>query len=189
MPDPLDEQGPFSAWARDPELSAAGSRYRAELRAEAAAYEQLAAKDRLRTRSLADVAAEARARGDIVAVAVPGRSFTGALVYAAGDLACLRTAAGDDVDVHLAGVVALRVVRAVRAGGHARGPGPHGFAARLGEHEAAGTLLEIGTRVPEGGLVGRIEAVSVDHVVVSGPDDARWFVARGAIDYVLPRRP
>ncbi|HVM00782.1 MAG TPA: hypothetical protein VM324_15945 [Egibacteraceae bacterium] len=187
MPGDTDE-GDFGHWARDPDLSAAGARYRAELRAEAAVYEQLAAKDRLRGRTLGDVAAEAVARGDIIAVAVTGRSFTGQLSYAAGDLACLRTSAGETVEVHLSGAVALRVVEEVREGGHGRTPGPGTFAARLGEHEAAGTLLEIGARVPDGGLVGRIEAVGVDHVVVTGVDGARWFVARSAIDYVLPRR-
>lgn len=185
---PGHSEGPFADWARDPDLEAAGASYRAELRAEAALYEQLAARDRLRGRTLAEVAAEALARGDLVAVTVPGRSFTGTVTYAAGDLTCLRTAGGDDVDVHLGGAVALRVVRAARAGGRSRGPGPDSFAARLGEHEAAGTLLEIGARAPDGGLVGRVEAVAADHVVVADVGGGRCFVSRGGIDYVLPRR-
>lgn len=187
MPGQRDD-GAFADWSRDPDLAAAGAAYRAELRAEAAAYEELAAKDRLRGRTLADVAAEALARGDVVAVAVAGRTFTGSVTYAAGDLLCLRTAAGDEVDVRLGGDVALRVVRPVRAGGCTRPPGPSGFAARLAEHEAAGTLLEIGTRTPASGLVGRVDAVAVDHVVVTDVEGSRWFLARGAIDYVQPRR-
>lgn len=185
---PGDTEGPFRDWARDPGLAAAGAAYRDELRAEAAAYEELAARDRLRGRTLADVAAEALARGDIVAVTAAGRTFTGALVFAAGDLACLRTPAGEDVDVRLAGAVSLRVVEAVRSGGRSRGSGPATFAARLGEHESAGTVLEFGTRAPDGGLVGRVEAVAADHVVVLDTEGARSFVARDAIGYVLPRR-
>lgn len=185
---PGDTEEPFAGWARDPDLAAAGAAYRAERRAEAAAYEELAARDRLRGRSLADVAAEALARGDVVAVALTGRTFTGTVTHAAGDLACMRTTVGDDVDVHLAGLVAVRVVQAMRAGGRSRGPGPASFAARLGEHEAAGTLLEVGARVPEGGLVGRIQAVGVDHAVITDREGGAWFVARRAIDYVLPRR-
>lgn len=185
---PGDTEEPFAGWARDPDLAAAGAAYRAERRAEAAAYEELAARDRLRGRDLADVAAEALARGDVVAVAVAGRTFTGTVTYAAGDLACVRTTVGDDVDVRLGGVVAVRVVQPVRSGGRSRAPGPAGFAARLGEHEAAGTLLEIGAAVPEAGLVGRIQAVAVDHVVVADREGGEWFVARGALDYVLPRR-
>lgn len=186
---PPNTEGPFSDWARDPDLAAAGAAFRAEMRAEAAAYEELAARDLLRGRTLADVLAEALARGDLVTVTVPGRSFTGTVTYAAGDLACLRTASGDDVDVHLEGAVTLRVVEAARAGGRSRGAGPASFAARLGEHESARTLLEIGARTPPEGLVGRVEAVARDHVVVADVTGTRWFVARAAIDYVLPRRP
>lgn len=185
---PADVDGPLSGWAHDPELAAAGAAYRAELRAEAAAYEELAARDRLRGRTLADVAAEALARGDLVTITVVGRAFTGTVTHTAGDLACLRTPAGEDVDVHLAGVVALRVARPARAGGRSRGQGPASFAARLGEHEASGVVLEIGARTPEGGLVGRVEAVAADHVVVTDVEGARCFLARAAIDYVLPRR-
>lgn len=179
--------GAFSQWSRDPDLAGAAAHYRAELRAEAAEYEALAARDRLRDRSLGEVAVELLARGDVVAIALPGRSFTGTLRHAAGDLACLRTAAGEDVDVCLTGVLALRVVEAVRDGGRSRGPGAASFTARLAEHEAAATIVEVGARVPDGGVVGRIEAASHDHVVVACPDGARWFVARRAIDYVLPR--
>lgn len=183
-----DEGGPsFAEWARDPQLAAAGGAYRAELRAEAAEYERLAAKDRLRDRTLGGVAGELLVRGDVVAVMLSGRSFTGTLTHAAGDLACLRTSTGEDVDVCLSGAVALRVVEAVPAGGCGRGPGPARFAARLAEHETAGGVVEVGTRVPDGGVVGRIEAVGVDHVVVIDQDGARWFVATRAIDYVVPR--
>lgn len=183
-----DAPDPLAALASDPDVAAAGARYRAELRAEAAAYEELAARDRLRERTLADVACEALARGDIVAVTVPGRTFTGEVLHAAGDLACLRTRGGEEVDVALGGAVAIRVVEAVRAGGHRPGASPTTFAARLAEHEAAGCLVEIGARAPEAGVIGRIEAVAPDHVVVALPDGGRWFVARAAIDYVLPRR-
>lgn len=185
---PADEVGtPFAEWSRDPDLAAAGAAYRAELRAEAAEYEAVAARDRLRDRTLADAAGELLVRGDLVAVAVPGRSFTGTLTHVAGDLACLRTPAGEDVDVCLSGIVALRVVEAVPAGGCSRGPGPSSFIARLAEHEAAGGVVEIGTRAHADGVVGRIEAVGIDHLVVTDADGSRWFVATRGVDYVVPR--
>lgn len=185
MPDADD---PLAHLARDPDFAAIGARDRAERRAEAAVYEELAARDALRDRTLGAVARDALARGDVVAVSVPGRTFSGTITHAAGDLACLRTPAGEDVDVHLGGSVALRVVEPVRAGGRGPATDPPSFGARLAEHEAAGCLLEFGTRAPEGGLVGRVDAVAADHVVVATvPGGERWFVARAALDYVLPR--
>lgn len=186
---PAEDDDPLAGLARDPGFAEAGTLFRAERRAEAAEYEELAARDALRERSLGAVARDLLARGDLVAVSVQGRTFTGTLTHAATDLVCLRTPAGEDIDVRLGDQVALRVVESVRAGGSSPAADPASFAARLAEHEAAGTVLEFGTRAPDGGLVGRVVAVATDHVVVAAlPSADRWFVARTALDYVLPRR-
>lgn len=164
----------------EPETPAADQR--AEMRAEAQAYEQLAARDRLRGRGLVDVAAELVSRGDRVAVHTSSRTFTGVLVYAAGDLACLRTLGGH-VDLNLAAPLTIRVVERVAAGGVERGHGPASFAARLAEHEAAGAPVELGTRGGQGRADGVILAVGADHVVLDAEGET-WYVARAAIDYV-----
>lgn len=185
-----DEDAWLDEWARDPDLRRAGQRYEAELRAEAAEYEQLAAKDRLRDRDLAGVAAELLARGDLVTVTLTTRSFTGQVVHAAGDLACLRTPAGD-VDVHLAEKSALTVVEAARTGGCAPSSGARTFAARLAEHEAAGGFVELGAHLALGtrssgwAAVARVEAVARDHVVIVS-DGTRSFVGLSILEYVKP---
>lgn len=186
-----DEWASLARWARDPDLRQAGDRYEAELRAEAAEYELLAAKDRLRGRDLADVAGELVARGDVVTISLSSRSFTGEVVHAAGDLACLATAGGE-VDVHLGAPLAISVVERVHAGGRSRAGGPGSFAARLAEHEAAGSRVELGARLSAGAQpagwerIARVEAVARDHVVVT-VDGQPSFVALAAVDYVRLR--
>lgn len=170
--------------ADDPELAELGQAFRDELRAEAQAYEALAAKDLLRRRSLVEVAVELLHRGDRVTALAGSATFTGVVSYAAGDLACLETAAGP-VDVRLGGALALRVVERVRSGGRPLGRGPAGFTARLHEHEAAGTSLELGC-VAIGDLRGRIEAVAADHVVLVDAEGRRCFVALAALAWVRP---
>lgn len=168
------------------ELDRIERRLRAELRAEAEAYEQLAAVDLLRGRRLVDVARDAMARGDALAVTAAGRTWTGTVIHGAGDLLCLRTPAGD-VDVWLAAPLALRVVV---GGGEGRPPAgePGSFTARLFEHEAAGTLLDLGVTSLPDGLVGRLVAVALDHVVVDDRSGARWCVARSDLVWVAPLR-
>lgn len=182
------DNDPLEALAADPALQEAVAQYRSALRAEAAAYEQLAARDLLRGRRLSDVAREACARGDRVALVLPQRSFIGTVEHVAGDLACLRTPAGV-VDVSLRAPITLQVVEQIRQGGHTPGPGPASFTARLFEREAAGTFLELGGRFPSGSFVARIEAVALDHVVLSDLADRTSFVAHAALDYVTPARP
>jgi hypothetical protein len=177
---------PFEEWGADPDFERLGWHLRAELRAEAEEYERLAAVDALRGRRLGDVALELLHRGDVVAVDLAGRSFTGAVVYTAGDLLCVR-GAGSVVDVNLEAPLSLRVVERVRRGGAGRSGGPPGFKARLFEHEAAGTLVEIGCRLPVADLSGRIRAVAVDHLVVDQAGGDRRYVALRAIDYVVAR--
>lgn len=171
---------------QDPQLAAMGHRFTDELRAEQAAYEALAAKDRLRHQSLADVALELVHRGDSVAVAAGPRGFNGTLVYAAGDLACLRTATAD-VDLNLTAQLVLRVTERVRSGGVSRTGGAGSFLARLREHEAASGVVELGGPTLSTDLRGAIEAVAHDHVVLHDLDST-WHVPIGAIAYVLVTR-
>jgi hypothetical protein len=168
--------------ADDPELAALGQRFRAELRAEAEAYEQLAARALLRGRDLTDVALELLHRGDVVAAAVGKRTFSGEVTYAAGDLLCLQTPTAE-VDVWLGGPVALHVVEPVPGGGRPRGRGPSSFKARLAEHEQAGTVLEVGCPGLGVDLRGRLAAVAGDHAVVDA-DGRRWYLGLVAIGYV-----
>jgi hypothetical protein len=171
----------------DPELAALGQRFRDELRAEAAEYEELAAKDILRSRGLGDVALELLHRGDVVGVALGGRAFTGTVTYAAGDLLCLRTPSLD-VDLSLRAPLALQVVERVRAGGQARGRGPGSFLGRLRELEMALTPVELWCPALDLELRGPIVAVADDHVVIEGSEGQRWFVAREAVACVLTSR-
>jgi hypothetical protein len=169
-------------WSDDPDLARLGQEFRDELRAEAEEYEQLAAKDHLRGRRLVDVAMELVHRGDRVAVTIGEQRLTGVVTYAAGDLACVRTPAGD-VDLNLAAPLAVQVVERVRSGGAARGRGPSSFVARLHEHEAGFVPVELGCPLLPADLRGRIVAVGADHVVLDA-DGQTWFVATSAITYV-----
>ncbi|HWB73140.1 MAG TPA: hypothetical protein VG452_13070 [Egibacteraceae bacterium] len=171
----------------DAELARLSRRLRAELRAEAEAYEQLAATDLLRGRRLADVAAELVSRGDVVALGFAPWTFTGTVIYAAGDLATLRVRGGE-VDVNLGVPLYLRVVERVRAGGLDRGRGPQTFLARLAEHEAAGGAVELGSRALGEQLHGVLRAVARDHVVFVDRQAQTWYLATAAIDYVAVRR-
>lgn len=167
----------------DPQLAAAGAAFRAELRAEAAEWEQLAATDWLRRRTLADAARELLARGDRVVARVGGRAARGEVVHVGDDLACLRTAGGV-VDVRL-DAAAWQVVERVRAGGRSPAPGPKRFAARLAEHEADATAVCL-VAVDGTEAVGVIAAVAGDHVVVDGRDGSRWLLPRATLAAVWP---
>ncbi len=170
--------------AGDPELESAGAAFRAELRAEAAEWEQLAATDWLRRRTMADAARELLARGDRVAVHVGGRAAPGEVVHVGDDLACVATPAGT-VDVRLDGPAVWQVVERVRSGGRSPAGGAKRFAARLAEHEAAGApvCLVAGDGAE---VLGVIVAVAVDHVVVDCRDGARRLVPHAAIAAVWP---
>lgn len=177
---------PHLPGAGDPELETAGAMFRAELRAEAAEWEQLAATDWLRRRTMADAARELLARGDRVAVRLGGRSAQGEVVHVGDDLACVATPAGT-VDVRLDGPAVWHVVQRVRSGGRSPGGGAKRFAARLAEHEAAGAPVCL-VAGDGGEVVGVIAAVAVDHVVVDGPDGSRWLMPHAAVAAVWPAR-
>jgi hypothetical protein len=167
----------------DPDLQRLDAAVSAEFRAEAQAYERLAALDHLRSRRLDDVALELLHRGDVVAVEFACCTFAGTVVYAVADLLCLRTRTVQ-VDVWLEASLTLHVLERVRAGGLSRGVGPGSFKARLFEHEAAGTEVVIGRREHPAELKGRIRAVAQDHVVVDVGRRPQCYVPLRIIDYI-----
>jgi hypothetical protein len=154
-------------------------------RAEDEAYEELAARDLLRGRDLADVTLALLHCGDEVAVHVAGRRFQGSLVHAAGNVACLGTTLGT-VDLHVGPATTWQVIARSRRGGIGRAGQTSSFKARLREHEAVGALLQLGLTAPDDTLIARLAAVATDHVVVDEPDGNRWFVPLSRLAWVLP---
>jgi len=177
---------PFEALRADADLVRAEQAWRDELRAEAEEYEALAARDLARSRSLVDVAIALCHRGDVVEVSLAGATFRGEVTYAAGDLACLSTAAGE-VDVRLGAPLLLRVVQRTRRGGRPLGRGPSSFTARLAEYEATGERLLVGLLPTGAELDGRVAAVAVDHVLLDTAHGDAVHVAATAVGWV--RRP
>ena len=156
--------------------------FRAAARAEAEASEREAAQLAMRTRSLADVAFEAMSRGDTLAVAAGGKTFTGRVGYAAGDLMTLETGLGR-IDVNLAGPVAIQVVERARSGGRARAEGPGGFRGRLLEHEGA-REVEVWATGLAGPLRGKVKVAARDHVVFEDREGREWFLPLPTVGYV-----
>lgn len=136
----------------------------AEVRAEQAAYEAMALQGEWRARSLADVARELLARGDVVEIRVLGRPLTGSVVFAGQDYLTVRTPRGA-VDVVLARCDLLRVVHRVREGGRSPGRGAQTFRARMTEHETTGQRLRL-LVTGEGEVEGVVQAMAVDHVLL-----------------------
>lgn len=158
----------------------------AELRADAEESERLTALSARRRRTLADVVAELLARGDTVAVDVPGRRFTGTVVHAGADVVRLRTAGGA-VDVSLRAPVSLQVLEHARTGGSDRVDGPSSFRSRLLELEMEGATVELGDVVSGGVVAGRLHAVAVDHVILVDPAGTERYLSLAAVSDVRVR--
>lgn len=168
----------------DEDLRRLERRMDAELRAEQAEYEELAALAELRSRTLRHVALELLHRGDDATFLTPAGPVSGVVVATADDLAVVRSGTAL-VDVHLGAPVAIRLDRG-------SAPRPAGapptraasFRARLAEREAARAVVDVGTLV--GPLPGvRIAAVAPDHVLVDA--GVRSAVAISAICWVRSR--
>lgn len=156
--------------------------FRSATRAEAEASEREAAQLSMRSRSLADVAFDAMSRGDTLAVTAGGKTFTGRVDYAAGDLMTLETSLGR-IDVNLAGPVAIQVVERARSGGRARTAGPGSFRGRLLEHEGA-REVEVWAAVLAGPLRGKVRVAARDHVVFEDREGREWVLPLAAVGYV-----
>lgn len=159
-----------------------------ELRAEAHETERLVALQARRRASLADLARHAQARGDQVAVQLPGLRLTGTVVHAAGDLLSLDIH-GQRIDVAVDRLLALRVATPGRAGAGRDATGdPPGFTARLLELEMAAQPVELVVRDVADPLPGVLVAVAVDHVALADPDGQEWAIALPAVLAVRTRR-
>lgn len=156
--------------------------FRSATRAEAEASEREAAQLSMRTRSLADVAFDAMSRGDTLAVTAGGKTFTGRVGYAAGDLMTLETGTGR-VDVNLAGGVAIRVMERARSGGRARPEGPGSFRGRLLEHEGVRDVELWSTVLPDP-IRGTVKVAARDHVVFRDREGREWFLPLSTVAYV-----
>ncbi len=173
-------------WDDDP-ASRLTWRLAAEIRADAEEDERLAALEALRSRRLADVAIELLTHGDSVTATCAGRSFSGAVVHAAGDLLSLRTPAAD-VDIRLTTALRLRVGASQRSAGSSRRAGAPSFKARLCEHEAGGGVVEVGC-LPADVLTGTIRAVAVDHVVLEDADTTTYALLDTVAYVAHPHQP
>lgn len=179
----MSDRGPHDP---DEELSnELRQRVGAEFRAEAEEGERLAELARLRGRSLGELAAELRDRGDRIRLTAAGRSFVGTLDDAGRDHCTLRTRAGT-VEVAFGGrPVHLTVEEPHATDVPDRRPYTTTFRSRLRELEMDGGEVEVGVAGMPDALRGRIVAVAQDHVVVDDRDGVRWFVAWSALAYVL----
>lgn len=179
-PDPED-------WIFDPALAALDRSIRREFRDEAAEVESAVEQSELRANTIADLAREARNRGDLVSVATARRAFNGNVTYAAGNLICVRTETFE-ADVDLDAVTYMRIVQPGRRGGQANPAGPGTFEMRLVELRTSGVRIELGWRDREETLLGRVTAVGQDHVTVLDEHRQPWVVPLSAVAYVMRRR-
>lgn len=158
----------------------------AEFRAEAEESERLAAQAARRQRTLADVARDAMARGDLVAADIAARTFSGTVLLAGTDFVSLATVAGR-VDVRLsAPALVMHITRRPAAVGRDRRSGPETFRARLLELELAGAVVEVGLATPGSERVGPLATVAADHLVLHG-DVGEVFVSLAAVVWVRER--
>lgn len=159
--------------------------FRSAARAEAEVSEREAAQLGMRSRSLADVAFEAMAKGDLIAVSAGTRIFTGHVAYAAGDLMTLE-AGGSPVDVNLRGPVSIRVVERARSGGIGRREGPGSFRGRLLEYEGRPGTVEMGSILFSEPLRGTVRVAAQDHLLVEDQGGHEWFIPLPMVSYVAP---
>jgi len=159
-----------------------------EFRRTAEEDEYAAAKAQIRARSLENVAFELLSRGDAVAVTIGGAPLQGTVIHAKGDLMALQTPHGDRIDVHLGAHLAIHVLERSTAGGRSRDRhGAESFVARLRELELEATPVVLTTPPAGGSVIGVIEAVTSDHVMLNDPESGTWYLPLAAIAAVTAR--
>ena len=151
------------------------ARLRADVRADEEDWTRAAVQHWAHARSLADLAREFAARGDVVVVETTGRSFRGVIVAVGAErfdletadaVVHLRLALAESMGSPLAPLTLYRVERARRGG--VRPPAALvTFRALLLELEAAGSQVRVGSSVIGGEYAGCL-TVGRDHVVVHG---------------------
>lgn len=180
----------MSDWREDPELAEVARELRErtepDFREEAEEGERVAALAAGRARTLMDVAAELRSRGDRVAVQTGGRTISGVVVHVGADFLTLETVA-TTVEVHFARPVVLSIAERAPSGGREPAHGAATFRSRLLELEMAGAEVDV---VVAGGhvMTGLLRVVGRDHVVLSGPDGGDRFITTASIDHLARLR-
>ncbi len=137
----------------------------------------------MRTRSLADVVFEAMARGDLIAITVGARTFSGQVTYASGDLVSID-GGGAPVDVNLEGPIAVRLVEKGRSGGMGRREGPGSFRGRLLEYEDRRSTVELGSILFAEPLRGTLKVAAQDHVLFEDQAGQEWAIPLAWVGYV-----
>jgi len=155
-----------------------------EFRREAEEVERLVELQRIRARTLSEVATEHMARGDRIAVHVGGHRLTGLVTAAIKDLLQLEEG-NRSMDVNLGAGVMLELVERARSGGHDGTSGSRSFRARLAEYEQTGELLTLILSPGGTTLRGRIRVVGADHAVVEDEEDRTFYLALGTIGAVV----
>ncbi len=176
-------------WLFDPSLANINRRLQREFREEAEEQEAESAEYELRTRTVAQLALEARNRGDSITVALRQKSFTGPVLYAAGDVITVG-GEGFEVDINIAAIAFFRVVaRGRRRGAGGAAPvGPGTFEMRLLERQSARAVVEVGQAVKDDILTGRLTAVGADHLVLLDDQKEEIVIPSSNITFVIHRK-
>lgn len=171
------------------DLADISSAIRAEMRLEAEQAEREAAVLAGMRRSLADVANELMAHGDTVALDAGGRIFVGLITAVGSDLITAQSGPWR-VDVPLASVARLRVMKRPRAGGVRGLPGSApSLRARLKELQLSGQAVEVGMTGAEEPVAGPVALVGADHVAIGEGAWPEWFLPIDGLAYVRIRDP
>ncbi len=158
-----------------------------ELTADAAEAERDARLLELRARTLAEVAAEAMQRGDLIRVGTASQGFVGAVTYARNDLLTLVN--GElEADVNLAGPIYLETLSEAHGDGVDVFAGTGSFRARLSEIEQSDERVEVIAPTIGMVMVGQVTAVAADHVMFTDADGGSWFCPIPHIAVVLRHR-
>jgi hypothetical protein len=158
-----------------------------EIRWEAEDIEADALKLTLRRRTLSDAVVELLHRGDRVSFITLPLTVTGLLSHCRGDLAVMESGSAT-VSANLAGPVVVRREQSARSGGSSSTGGPRSFKARLSELELTGEPIGLITPSTAEVIVGRIDVVGVDHVVMTGPGDIDWYIPLLTVALVVQAR-
>ncbi len=171
---------------RDDELREVAAATRAEWRADEEQWALAAFEAWEHDRTLLDVARECMHRGDTVAVALPGRTFVGAVSSVGDDRIGIATNEGPvDVRITQDAPITFRVVTRARVGGTRGEQAVVTFRARLLELETDAASVELGVPLADGVLNGRLR-VGRDQVSVTDRDGGRCYVSIGSVSWVRP---
>lgn len=156
-----------------------------DLRAEAAADEELTHLQRLRRLSLAEAARAAMHRGDGVTASAGGLTLAHPIVAVGDDYLTMEDQEGW-IDIRL--MEAVLTVVPKPAGGRSGRPAAATFRARISEHEQERGAVEVVTSSGER-TAGHLEVVGADHLVLVGPDGERTYIPLRSVAVVLSRFP